>query len=68
MMTDCSGWGRDRKRQELARRLESANLMLAESRDIIAALFECRYRTEYLSDRAVRIQKQISELKRLVKQ
>lgn len=75
MMTH-SGWGRSRQRQIVARKLEFANKMLAESRELILQIFEPDTTAEpmkhgsaqEISNRVYRIQEQIAELKRLVKQ
>jgi len=61
-----TGWGRDKRRQALAHKLELANVALSESRALIAEIFEKRD-AETLMNRAYRIQEQIRELKGLLK-
>jgi len=64
-----SGWGRDKNRQRLATLLEGANTALMAARELIqgAGIFPFEQAHE-LSGKAEKIQEQIAELKRLVKQ
>lgn len=66
----------DKRKAELCRLLEVANINLAQTRDLIVEIFEPDTTAEpmkhgsaqELSNRVYRIQEQIAELKRLVKQ
>jgi hypothetical protein len=56
----------DRRKGELCRLLEIANINLANTRDLIRQVFEPDS-AEKLQNRVYRLQEQIAELKRLVK-
>jgi ribosome recycling factor len=57
----------DKRKAELCRLLEIANIRLADTRDLIRQIYDPSS-AEQISNRVYRLQEQISELKRLVKQ
>jgi hypothetical protein len=56
----------DKRKAELCRLLEIANINLANTRDLIRQIYDPRD-SEQISNRVYRLQEQIAELKRLVK-
>jgi len=58
---------RDRRKAELCRFLEIANINLASSRDLIQQIFEPES-AKQMENRVYRLQETIAELKKLVKQ
>ncbi len=61
-----AGRFRDRRKAELCRFLEIANINLASSRELITQIFEPES-AKQMENRVYRLQEQIRELKQLVK-